>query len=987
MLAERVRDGAWDLSGVVVVTPGSRAGRVLISMLADKASGLSVPLDPPLTITPSELPGSVLVSMEARHGAVGAGWRARPPASSLVREAMWIRALRSQSRETIAALSAMEVAPDDIKAWNSLARVVARSAGDLAAAGLRLRDAAARANEIAEFSGTARLEAAASIQDAYELLLDQYELCDSRIAAIDAMTEWTARLMEVENSTENHVAEVVLVGVVEMSRVMRRSCTLPGVRTLAIIAGPDAWADRYDELGCLIAGTHDNGHAGESASLAASGGVPWLQAEDVWIGEDPRDQAVKALAAIAGLSDIQPVAPHEVLLGVPDASVGFHLEREARRVGARVRAGLAWTVSHCETFRICEALVAHSYERTLTTMRGAMLRPRIEAWIHARLRDHADAGTPGPRAMLRRGVLDAIDSYAAYAVHSSLEVGFITRRPEIHWMLDSARDSLDVLCRPIAAARTGADAAMALLKALAVIFRDGALDTAASPGQRREAAAAKAIAQGLREAGTDLGDALGTLGAGPSSSPIAALELALDSIGTTPIADDPEPESIEGLGWLEILLDPAPNVVLTGMNAGLVPSRNTPDPLVPEALRRAFGMEHAGSRAARDAALFAAMLACKARVIAVLGRRDEEGSALMPSPVILPDSGVALADLLDRFTRESGPDLSSQRFRATRSASARPARSRSRACVPWLDAPIPMSLSVTSLREYLRSPYVFYLRHVLGADELDAPVSSVDAALMGTLLHRTLEALHTRCPNATDAAAIERVLVAALDEQIATTVAISHERDGVVPLLLGLQVESVRARLRAAAVVHAATRREGWRTVASEASLAGGLVVASSASAPPFPILRGKIDRIDVNDAGDIRVIDYKTGDTPRTPQDMHIRNGAWTDLQLPLYRHMARAMVDRRPFATMSEDAGDRTIELAYFNLCADPGKVEICIADWDRDQLCEADNVTREILDQIVRGEFVDVRDGVDEEGAIGALAAWATSLPSANNRGANQ
>ena len=162
------------------------------------------------------------------------------------------------------------------------------------------------------------------------------------------------------------------------------------------------------------------------------------------IGDDPRDQACKALAALAQRSARTPIEPHSVLIGVPDPHVGFHLEREARRIGGRIRAGVMSTVSDTDAFRTCDVLIAHAQERTLSTMRAAVLHPRVEAWVTERLIAHEEAGASRvARAMIRRGVLDVIDEYAKYAVHSSLDADFTTRKPELRWILGAVRDALD----------------------------------------------------------------------------------------------------------------------------------------------------------------------------------------------------------------------------------------------------------------------------------------------------------------------------------------------------------------------------------------------------------------------------------------------------------------------------------------------------------------------------------------------------------------
>lgn len=1003
MLESRVRDGAWDLSRLIVVTPGSRAGRVLVSMLAERAATLRVPLGPPMTITPSELAGSILVMLEGAHGNIGGGWRERPPASTLIRRSMWIRALRSQPLETLRAITALDPAPDDARAWSALARVLERSADDLASAGFRLHDAAARAAELADFNGQQRLTAAAHVQDAYESLLAQHGMSDPAIEAIDAVAAWRARLDRANHAdTSSPDVDVLLIGVVELGRITRDACRLPGVDTTAVVAGPEAWRDHFDDLGCLSMPPPDSveARALSSAELADQARLPWPGADDIWIGDTPRAQALNALAAIALASQDAPLSPHGVLLGVPDASVAFHLEREARRVGARVRAGVLSQVSHTEAFRTCEALLAHARDRTLATLRSLLLRPRVEWWVSARVRTQINGLAPkGVRAAAARGLLSAIDTYAERAVHANLDIGFSAARDDTRWLLDATRDALDTLTGPISDAPTGSSAAMALLRALGAIHRDAALDTSASSGYRREAAAAQAVAQGLREASTELADPFRS---GPSSGStilgapdaIASLSLALSTIGDAPLAEDSEPDAIEGLGWLEIVLDPAPLVVLTGMNAGIVPSRATPDPLVPEALRRHMAMEHAGTRAARDSALFAAMLACKARVVAVLGRHDDEGAAMLPSPVLLPRDTDALATLLERFTRDSSGDTPAQRVRTvrqrpvtgpvtrptTRPDPATPAPSRG----PWVDAPIPTHLSVTSLRDYLRSPYIFYLKHVLRAKDAEALATTLEPSTMGSLLHRTLEVLHHHASDLADPRAIESLLMDELSTQVARAVAISHETRGTARTLLRLQVESVRERLRAAAVIQAQLRQDGWRIVASEVSLPGGLVVPHETDLPPFPRLRGKIDRIDINDAGEICVIDYKTGDTPKSPRASHNRSGAWIDLQLPLYRHMARAAVAGDTSATLRDDTDEAQVQLAYFNLCADATHVGLDPAGWTPDDLVQADDVARSVLRGITLREFDHIGEGINEEGAIGALAARAAAAQTSRDTG---
>ena len=83
----------------------------------------------------------------------------------------------------------------------------------------------------------------------------------------------------------------------------------------------------------------------------------------------------------------------------------------------------------------------------------------------------------------------------------------------------------------------------------------------------------------------------------------------------------------------------------------------------------------------------------------------------------------------------------------------------------------------------------------------------------------------------------------------------------------------------------------GWRIEHTE--------VPQSGERAPFEVdgqpfyLRGRIDRIDVHrDTGDRLIVDYKSSDSGHTPEQVHQRSGAWIDLQLPLYRHLAGVWV-----------------------------------------------------------------------------------------------
>jgi ATP-dependent helicase/nuclease subunit B len=162
----------------------------------------------------------------------------------------------------------------------------------------------------------------------------------------------------------------------------------------------------------------------------------------------------------------------------------------------------------------------------------------------------------------------------------------------------------------------------------------------------------------------------------------------------------------------------------------------------------------------------------------------------------------------------------------------------------------------------------------------------------GTLCHAALEGMarDEGMRECTDAATLREFLAAALDRE-------ARARYGSrLALPLVVQLESARQRLGKAAEIEARERACGWRTLEVERTFEiaiAGVTVA------------GKIDRIDRNlETGRIRVLDYKTSDSARSPEDAHLKRAGrgtegerefaklvqgkktlvWKDLQLPLY-------------------------------------------------------------------------------------------------------
>ena len=167
----------------------------------------------------------------------------------------------------------------------------------------------------------------------------------------------------------------------------------------------------------------------------------------------------------------------------------------------------------------------------------------------------------------------------------------------------------------------------------------------------------------------------------------------------------------------------------------------------------------------------------------------------------------------------------------------------------------PTSLSPSRANDYLTCPLLFRYRSIDRLPELPSP-----AALRGTLVHSALERLF-------DLPAHERDVDAAavlLAEAWSAMAADDPQSANVLVAELGLQGDDAQA-VAAAVLEPARPLLEGYFAMEDPQRLqphARELGV-SVQIADSFTI-RGFVDRIDRTDAGDVRIVDYKTGRSPR---------------------------------------------------------------------------------------------------------------------------
>lgn len=499
----------------------------------------------------------------------------------------------------------------------------------------------------------------------------------------------------------------------------------------------------------------------------------------------------------------------------------------------------------------------------------------------------------------------------------------------------------------------GGDFFASVLTTLRAIFAERRFDLSRDEDVRA-VGAAEAWSEVVRDCA---GAAKHFTGLGPTDWWQVALRLFAESRRT----EDKPAGALDLQGWLELLWEDAPHLVVAGCNDGLVPDAILGDPFLPENWRERLGLKTNAARFARDAYLLQAIAAWRGAASTRAGtdfsraveRSDETVSGrldLLFAKTSAAGDPLRPSRVLLRCAEAELPARIAWLFRPVEAARAAPAWTRTWKLQPRVEPP-PSSVAVTGLRAWLECPFRFYLGHVLKVESVDPAKSELDARDFGTLCHAALEALagDGAMRDSTDEAALRAFLLARFD-------AAARQRFGddlTLPLLV--QLESARQRLGRAATVQARLRAEGWVIERAEWKFAldlGGLAV------------RGKIDRIDRHEAsGARRVIDYKTSDTAVSPHKAHLRpfragderlpewrrvalgdrELVWTDLQLPVYLRALTA-------AGMVEPA-----DTAYFNLPKAVG--ETALAPWTEltpGLLAAAEDCADGVTAAIRAGEF---------------------------------
>ena len=284
-----------DLSRLILVLPGGRAGRRLQEMLVESAETRGMLLRPPKLVTVGHLPELLYPAK-------------RPFADDLVQQLAWVRALGEAEPQQLKLLSASVPAADDLAGWLGLGAMLGRLHRELAAEALDFQQVAEHGDALDGFCEEPRWRMLASVQDRYLRVLDGVDLWDRQ----------TARLFAIEHGECHTEDPIVLVGTADMNRVQQQMLDQVAGQVTALVFAPEELADRFDAHGCL------RPEAWQDVLID-------LSRRQIEIAGRPAEQASAAIRAIAGLEGRY--AADQITIGVPDERLVPYLQQQLERVG------------------------------------------------------------------------------------------------------------------------------------------------------------------------------------------------------------------------------------------------------------------------------------------------------------------------------------------------------------------------------------------------------------------------------------------------------------------------------------------------------------------------------------------------------------------------------------------------------------------------------------------------------------------------------
>ena len=930
-----------DMSKVILVFPGRRAARRMLEVLVQRGGSKWPALIPPRMVTFTRFPEMLYPQKQQL-------------ADDLTQLLVWRKALYAIPSWEIKAALPNRPAEDSVPAWMALCESLRKQHNELAAEGLEFDEVYEKLIQSGDIDEAMRWKALRRIQSEYLMQMDQLELWDRQ----------AARLVAVEMHECHTDCDIVLIGTVDMNRIIRKMLDQVSEQVTSLVHAPESEADSFDEYGCVKPDVWENRLLNIDSAKTRFTGTPIEQAR----------AAMQELSSNNGV-----YRADDITIGVADDTMVPTLLQAMSDAGIVGHWPVGMQVAETRPFRLLQALAAHiasardDMPADFATLSDLVRHPDVNQWITTYLAatlsddeaydrlgmwlseldqyvaDHLQV-TPGemlgkpPRRILVAEVCRAVemlsrclvaDSYTAEYAGSAVgrlrpqktQPARKTRQRTLDEMSDVMASSLTQQLeqrRPLSEWAEGA------VRVLATIYGE------------KELHSESAVDRGIVECVTKLQDLNEQLQRIPTAvlplcTASQSLELLLKQVAEEIIPPEPNDDAVELLGWLELTLDDSPVLILTGFNEGKVPESMNSDAFMPNSLRTRLDLTDNRRRYARDAYALTSILKSRRQVILITGRTDVKGNPLAPSRLWFAAAPASIPDRVRRFydpnyVADGGPDASiAANTDEHPEAEVLPRLSGFAVPCPTDVPPAPVEIPVTAFREYIQCPYRYFLRRELRLRNVEDDVRELNAPAFGSLMHDVLKSFgQSEVREALNVEAIETFLLQELHREALGK--FGRSRSATV----SVQLKMLESRLSAFARWQVESLRDGWRIAYTERDL----MCDDFTDIFNRPVkLIGRVDRIDRREStGEWRVLDYKTSESAEPPNRTHRKKDEWVDLQLPLYRLLVRSLAIK----------GD--VHLGYIQLPGDLSKVGYEPATWTDTELLEAEQIARTVAADII-------------------------------------
>lgn len=419
------------------------------------------------------------------------------------------------------------------------------------------------------------------------------------------------------------------------------------------------------------------------------------------------------------------------------------------------------------------------------------------------------------------------------------------------------------------------------------------------------------------------------------SDALSLLRLAVDSAGENRYRGDINPAAINLPGWQDAPWEPAPHLIIFGMNDNYVPGGKSAHPYLPASLRRALGLQSPEETFANAAFIFEQLWRRRndprtGRLDILVPQFSNDGEGLKPSRLLFlapvdpsdehQDALLGPKGRIGKLFKELPQERSLPYWEIPNGCRFDPTTTVERS------ERIGSQAAATDLRAFINNAPEYWLKKALRMRDNDHDALELSAAEFGVLIHSAMETFkvspgQSRLP----AGELAKRLIADLES-------IAEKQLGKnTPAAFRNQLHAAAQRMNWLAEIET-TIADEWETVAVEAELPELIIDGFK--------LYGRFDRLDRHrtDRNRWRVYDYKTTNSPKTPQEAHVAKYAsnhkadpafvkesdetkyrWKDVQLVVYEWClleGEIKDDKLRQAIQDMRNGQAKVEVAYINI-----------------------------------------------------------------------